>query len=446
MRTTAPKRNFQTTFASNLEQHASMETTSRNTRSAAKEDTSVTCGIGLPLRGSTEQSFPIADNVGGSLHSNGASETTQPAHPQQNLQYFTESERQLPAPEFPGEAQQTRQQTFRGQHQPLQRHNLHHNAPRIRDYVENHFHTNATHANRAFEASTIPEIPIAQIREQNRKTPSQDHIAQPQNNNNATQRTFHRDSTNHTRISPAPQTSPHPQYAQASSTQQFPMPPHFSPGSGGFLASNHSYQLLEEARDIRFTGRKLPFIFYFKKITELLRRCSDPNRKMDLLRTFCQEQAREAVSALVPRIPGWAKDTQVDRALEGLRLRYGCCSFLSEPLVKKIRSGPKFNKMDVNALEQLLSELNDCKLYTSAYKQTSSLNNSFILDIAERLLFYFKTRYPDYLVDHCGNPDDPSFDTFKTFLSRELKRINTTFAQRLLGSAPKRSINTNTPQ
>ena len=166
------------------------------------------------------------------------------------------------------------------------------------------------------------------------------------------------------------------------------------------MASNHSCQLLlEAAREIRFTGRKLPFIFYFNQITELLHRCSDPNRKMDLLRASCQEQAREAISALVPRVPGWAINTQVDRALEGLRLHYGCCSFLSEPLVKKIRSGPKFNKMDVNAFEQLLSELNDCELYAQAYKQTSSLNSSFILDIAERLPFYFKIRFTNYLVE-----------------------------------------------
>ena len=446
VRTTALKRNLQTTFASNLEQHASMEATSRNSGSAAKENPSVACGIGLPLCDSAEQSFPIADHVGGSSHSNCAPpETTQPAppHPQQNLHYLTDSLPQLPAFKLPDEAQQT----FRGQHQPLQRHNLHHDTPRTRDYVENHVHSGATHANKALETSTILEIPMAQIHEQNRKTPSQDHFAQPQNYNNAAQLTFHRDRTNHTHISPAPQTSPHLQYAQASSTQQLPRQPHFSPGGGDSLASSHSYQLLlEEAREIRFTGRKLPFIFYFNQITELLHRCSDPNRKMDLLRASCQEQAREAISALVPRVPGWAIDTQVDRALEGLRLRYGCCSFLSEPLVKKIRSGPKFNKMDVNALEQLLSELNDCELYARAYKQTSSLNSSFILDIAERLPFYFKTRYTDYLVDHCGNPDDPSFDTFKFFLNRELKRINTTFAQRLLGSAPERSIKTNASQ
>ena len=56
---------------------------------------------------------------------------------------------------------------------------------------------------------------------------------------------------------------------------------------------------------------------------------------MDLLQASCQQQAREAISALVSRVPGWAIDTQVDRALEGLRLCYGCCSFPSKLLVKK---------------------------------------------------------------------------------------------------------------
>ena len=99
---------------------------------------------------------------------------------------------------------------------------------------------------------------------------------------------------------------------------------------------------------------------------------------MALLQAFCQEQAREAISALVPRVPEWAIDTQVDRASEALRLRYGCCSFLSEPLVKEIRSGLKFNKMDVNALEQLLSELNDCELY-STHEHTSKRALSTVL-------------------------------------------------------------------
>ena len=201
----------------------------------------------------------------------------------------------------------------------------------------------------------------------------------------------------------------------------------------------YKYQLLlEEAREIRYTGRGLPYIFFYNQITNLLQRCPDPTRKMDLLRAACQEQARETISVLVPPVPGWAVDTQIKRALESLQLRYGCCSFLSEPLVKSIRTGSKFAKIDVAALEQLISELNECELYARAYKQTNLLNSSFILDIAERLPFYLKNRYTDFLLDHCDNPDDPSFETLKEFLRRELQRMNTTFAQRLLGPAPKK--------
>ena len=57
MRTTALKRNLLTTFALNLEQHAFMETTSRNPGSAALESTSVACGLGFQLRDSTEHDF-----------------------------------------------------------------------------------------------------------------------------------------------------------------------------------------------------------------------------------------------------------------------------------------------------------------------------------------------------------------------------------------------------
>ena len=97
--------------------------------------------------------------------------------------------------------------------------------------------------------------------------------------------------------------------------------PAFSPNySNPYLASVQSHQLLlEEAREIRFTGRHLLFIFYFNQITVLLQRCSHPRRKMDFLRASCQDEAREAVSALVPPVPGWDVDTQVKRALEGLR-------------------------------------------------------------------------------------------------------------------------------
>ena len=240
-----------------------------------------------------------------------------------------------------------------------------------------------------------------------------------------------------------------PAYADAHMQQQLPTyhQPQSSPYGGDSQVSTQSYQLLlEEAREIRFTGRKLPFIFFYNQISQLLERCLDPNRKMDLLRASCQEQAREAISALVPPVPGWGVETQIERALDGLRLRYGCSSFLSEPLVKQIRSGSKFNKMDVHALEQLISELNDCELYARAYKQTEALNSSFIADIAERLPFYFKNRYMDYLLDHCDNLDDPSFATFKSFLRRELKRINTTFAQRILFTSHDKGAKTNTPQ
>ena len=88
---------------------------------------------------------------------------------------------------------------------------------------------------------------------------------------------------------------------------------------------------------------------------------------MDLLHASCQEGAREAISALVPHVPGWDIDTQITRALEGLRLRYGCCSFLAEPLVRQVRSGPKLPHMDAGTLEKLISDLNDCELYARAH-------------------------------------------------------------------------------
>ena len=84
MRITALKRNLQTTFASNLEQHAFMDTTLRNSGSVAIENISVAYGLGLPLRESTKQGFPIAEHVRGSSHFNCAPpETTKPApqHP-----------------------------------------------------------------------------------------------------------------------------------------------------------------------------------------------------------------------------------------------------------------------------------------------------------------------------------------------------------------------------
>jgi len=63
---------------------------------------------------------------------------------------------------------------------------------------------------------------------------------------------------------------------------------------------------------------------------------------------------------------------------------------LSEPLVKNVRSGPKIHKIDVPTLEKLISDLNDCELYARAHKQTNNLDSSVIIDIGERLPFYFK--------------------------------------------------------
>ena len=220
--------------------------------------------------------------------------------------------------------------------------------------------------------------------------------------------------------------------------------PHNSNHSQGSNAQEY-HLLLEEAREIRYTGRRLPFIFYYNQISELLRRCSDLNRHMDLLRASCQEEAQEAISALVPPVPGWSNDTQVKRALEALRLRYGCCSFLSEPLVKQVRSGPKIHKIDVYTLEKLISDLNDCELYARAHKQTDHLDSSFIIDIGERLPFFFKGRYADYLQDRFGHLDQPTFVSFKQFLNRELQRINSTFAQRFLGLSQDRTSDKTRP-
>ena len=166
--------------------------------------------------------------------------------------------------------------------------------------------------------------------------------------------------------------------------QEFQGSPHSSNSS--HIALQEYHILLEEAREIRYSGRNLPFIFFQNQIRELIKRCPISHRKMDLLRASCQEGAREAISALVPPVPGWDIDTQITRALEGLRLRYGCCSFLAELLVRQIRSGAKLPRMDAGTLEKLISDLNDCELYARAHQQMHSLDSNFIVDVGERPL------------------------------------------------------------
>ena len=112
-----------------------------------------------------------------------------------------------------------------------------------------------------------------------------------------------------------------------------------------------------------------------------MKRCLDSSKKIDLLRASCQDEARQAISAIVPPVPGWDIDTHVKEALNALRLRYGCASFLSEPLVKQMRSGPKLIRIDTPTLEKLISELKNCELYAQAHKRTHCLDSSFILDI-----------------------------------------------------------------
>ena len=96
-------------------------------------------------------------------------------------------------------------------------------------------------------------------------------------------------------------------------------------------------------------------------------------------------------------------------------------------------------------LETLISDLNDCELYVRAHKQIDSLDSSFIIDIGERLPNFFKNRYADYLQDRYHSLDKPTFDSFKSFLNRELERINSTFAQRFLGLAQDRSDKSHAP-
>ena len=224
--------------------------------------------------------------------------------------------------------------------------------------------------------------------------------------------------------------------------QEFQGSPHSSNSS--HIALQEYHILLEEAREIRYSGRNLPFIFFQNQIRELIKRCPISHRKMDLLRASCQEGAREAISALVPPVPGWDIDTQITRALEGLRLRYGCCSFLAEPLVRQIRSGAKLPRMDAGTLEKLISDLNDCELYARAHQQMHSLDSNFIVDVGERLPYNFKKQYTYFLHDNFGSTEQPSFDSFKQFLNRELQVVKTTFAERFLCSSDRGEKNRST--
>ena len=73
--------------------------------------------------------------------------------------------------------------------------------------------------------------------------------------------------------------------------QEFQGSPHSSNSS--HIALQEYHILLEEAREIRYSGRNLPFIFFQNQIRELIKRCPISHRKMDLLRASCQEGARE---------------------------------------------------------------------------------------------------------------------------------------------------------
>ena len=200
------------------------------------------------------------------------------------------------------------------------------------------------------------------------------------------------------------------------------------------------YILLKEAREIRYSSRNLPFIFFQNQIRELIKRCPISHRKMDLLRASCQE----GISALVPPVPGLEIDTQITRSLEGLRLRYGCCSFLAEPLVRQVRSGAKLPRMNAGTLDKLISDLNDCELYARAHQQMHSLDSSFIVDVGERLPYNFKKQYTYFLQNNFGSTEQPSFDFFKQFLNRELQAVKTTFAERFLCSSDRGERNRST--
>ena len=105
--------------------------------------------------------------------------------------------------------------------------------------------------------------------------------------------------------------------------------------------------------------------------------------------------------------------------------------FSFQPLVKQVRSGLNIHKIVVSTLENLISEVNDCELYARVHKQTDHLDSSFIIDIGERLPFYFKGRYADYLQDR--------FRHLSRLRNSELWRIHSAFSQRFLGLSETRS-------
>ena len=77
--------------------------------------------------------------------------------------------------------------------------------------------------------------------------------------------------------------------------RNFPHTYQFSPHNSNHSQGSNAHEyhlLLEEAREIRYTGQRLPFIFYYNQFSELLRRCSDLYRHMDLLKASCQEEAQ----------------------------------------------------------------------------------------------------------------------------------------------------------
>ena len=178
---------------------------------------------------------------------------------------------------------------------------------------------------------------------------------------------------------------------------------------------------LDEAVLICYDGTNMPYIMFYNQISNLMDRCTYPDRKLALLRASCVRSASQTIAVVISDTPGLKDDVKVNMALNRLRQRFGISGgFLNEPS-GKIRNVPKMTDTSVDAWRLFKDELTQCFVFAHSYKQLSQLEGRFVVDLARRLPTYAKQRFLDFLNDRFGYTSDPTFDSLMEFVVREEK-------------------------
>ena len=186
----------------------------------------------------------------------------------------------------------------------------------------------------------------------------------------------------------------------------------------------------------------MPFIFFEDRINPSMDSCPFEGARLAPLPAVCARTAGQTIANLTSDTPGLSEKDRIEMSLERLSQRFGVRGgFLSELEIRKYRYGKKLISSSGNIMKEFKDQLDQYLLYARAYNQREKLEDSFVLDLAERLSFEAKQRCLEFLLDKCGSTSEPTYQSLVDFVKREELCKSTDFGIMLLGESQSHQEN-----